>query len=83
MKEAHGELSESEVILGVGAGTLRPLFPIDCPQSYVNLISQCWAQEAEDRPTAAQLEEELEQLQQELAPQGSTDSWTLLSAYFS
>ena len=81
MKEAHGELSESEVILGVGAGSLRPLFPIDCPQSYVDLISRCWAQEPEERPTAAQLEEELERLQKELAPQGASDSWTLLSVY--
>lgn len=81
MREAHGDLSEAEVILGVGAGSLRPIFPANCPKCYSDLISRCWAHDALDRPNAVQLEEELERVQKELSPEGASSKWTLLSVF--
>jgi serine/threonine protein kinase len=81
MREAHGDLSESEVILGVGAGSLRPSFPSDCPSAYVELVSKCWANCPDDRLTAAELEDELDRVQASFCPRGQDSPWMLLSAF--
>jgi hypothetical protein len=40
----------------------RPVLPPDCPSGYAELMTECWADEPEQRPTAHQLLKRLQQL---------------------
>jgi hypothetical protein len=48
-------LLEGDLVVGVCDNGLRPLFPPDCPPSYVALAQQCWADDPNQRPTAVQV----------------------------
>lgn len=44
----------------------REEIPSDCPAAFAGIIERCWAQEHLDRPTAAQIAEELMHMEVEV-----------------
>lgn len=46
---------EGDLVVGVCDRKLRPVFPPGAPAAYVALAQQCWADDASERPTAAQV----------------------------
>uniref|UniRef100_A0A383WJZ4 Protein kinase domain-containing protein n=1 Tax=Tetradesmus obliquus TaxID=3088 RepID=A0A383WJZ4_TETOB len=53
---------EGDLVVGVCDRKLRPVFPPGAPVAYVALAQQCWADDASERPTAAQLLKRLNEL---------------------
>lgn len=45
----------------------RPALPSDCPPALAVVIERCWAHEPRDRPTAAQLMQELTEISKSIA----------------
>ncbi|WIA39546.1 hypothetical protein OEZ86_005635 [Tetradesmus obliquus] len=57
-----GGMLEGDLVVGVCDRKLRPVFPPGAPAAYVALAQQCWADDASERPTAAQLLKRLNEL---------------------
>ncbi|KAL4457609.1 hypothetical protein ABPG75_012474 [Micractinium tetrahymenae] len=60
-RELYPDLMAMQVILQVSQHGLRPEVPASCPPALAELMQRCWAQDAAQRPQAAQVVEELRQ----------------------
>ncbi len=68
-KAPYEGMMEVQVCAGVMNGWLRPEFTQDCPAAFRTLAERCWAHNAEDRPTFAQVWRELVDIEVEFRSQ--------------
>ncbi|KAG6584556.1 TKL protein kinase [Phytophthora cinnamomi] len=59
---ARGKLEEADILRQVAKGTKRPQFSANCPAGIMLLAESCLQKNPEDRPTAANIVETLQQL---------------------
>lgn len=64
-QEPYQGLNPPDIILGVTKQFLRPPIPQDCHPLYVELMKDCWAQEASTRPSFIEILQRLELLDPE------------------
>ncbi|GAB9477112.1 Tkl protein kinase, partial [Globisporangium polare] len=57
-----GKLQQAEILRQVASGALRPEFSDDCPVLILSLADRCLQANPDDRPSAAEIVDELEQI---------------------
>ena len=54
-----------QIIIQTAKNKLRPTIKDTCPESFVELIKQCWSHEAAERPTCKEVSEKLNAIEAE------------------
>jgi len=59
-EDPYQNIPPFQVILQVATKGLRPEIPPDCPQEWAQLIRDCWADDPDQRPTFAEVQQRLQ-----------------------
>ncbi|KAH7472382.1 Serine/threonine-protein kinase-transforming protein Rmil [Phytophthora ramorum] len=77
---ARGKLQEADILRQVASGTKRPQFSSTCPAGILLLAEKCLQKKPDDRPTASEIVETLQQLlRSSLLPSSSDSSPSFVS----
>eukprot|EP01113_Clastostelium_recurvatum_P037621 TRINITY_DN5522_c0_g1_i1.p1 TRINITY_DN5522_c0_g1~~TRINITY_DN5522_c0_g1_i1.p1 ORF type:complete len:888 (-),score=262.81 TRINITY_DN5522_c0_g1_i1:24-2687(-) len=75
-QEPYANLTQPQIIIGVGRENMRPVIPSQVEPEVARLMEQCWAQAPEARPTLGEVIARIKAIQQTCSLQASGSSTT-------